>query len=78
VRNGQLETSRVFLLDTVVDLARIARWRLFENRTERRPRVFNVDVNAAGKDGLMADIGPRQIETPVHRQMRLGFEALRE
>jgi hypothetical protein len=51
---------------------------LLENGAKCRARVFNIEVDAAGQDRLMTDVGSGQIETPVHRQMRPGFEVLRE
>ncbi len=43
-------------------------YRLLENRGESRAGVFNVHINSPGKNGLLADIGPRQIEAALDRE----------
>ena len=48
--------------------ARIARRLLLQHGRQRRTGVFGIDIDAAGENGLLADVGAGEIETAVDRR----------
>jgi len=76
--DGGVVALRVEAADGVVDLLRIAVYRLLENSGERCSGVFDIGVDASGDEGLVADVGPGEIEAALDREVGLGFDFLRE
>ncbi len=75
---SRLKRFCVFGLDLVVNLLRIARGLLFQNRGERGAGVFRVDINAAAEDGLMADVASGKIEAAFDGEVGFIFDLLRD
>jgi hypothetical protein len=51
---------------------------LFENRGQRRARIFRIDIDSSGKNGLLADECASQIKAALDGQMSAGFNDLSE
>src|SRR5258706_6950094 len=51
---------------------------LFENRRERRARIFRINIDSSGEDCLMTDECASQVETAFNRQLSAGFDDLSE
>ena len=52
-------------------------WLLFENRGERRARVFGINIDASGKNALMRDVGAAEIKPALDGKVSLVFDLLR-
>ena len=74
----EIKPLGVFRLDPVVDLVGIARRLLFQNCGQGGAGVFGVDINAAAKNGLLANVAARQVETALDRQVGLVLDLLRD
>src|SRR5580692_3912718 len=68
----------IALLYAPINLLLIAAWLLFENRRQRRARVFRVDVDSSGENRLLADECASKIKATLHQQMSSSFDDLRE
>ena len=60
----------------VVNLLGIAGRLRFQNRSQGGAGVFGIDIDAAAKNRLVADVGPGQIEAAFNREMSLVFDLL--
>ena len=65
----EAEPAFIALLHTLIDILLVAARLLFENGGQGRAGVFGIEVDASGKDGLMANKGSRQIKTALDVQM---------
>ena len=72
----EIETPGVFGLDLVVNLFGIAGRLRFQNRGQCGAGVFGIDIDAAAENRLLADVGSRQIEAALNRQMGFVFDLL--
>ena len=52
--------------------------RVVQDRRQRRAGVFDVGVDAAGKQGLLADVAAGEIKAPLDAQMGARLQVLRE
>jgi hypothetical protein len=76
--NPEAELAFVALLHALINLPACRRSVLFENRGQRRARVFRIDIDSSGENRLLANKSSRQIETPLYGQMSASFDDLSE
>ena len=67
--------SRLYLLkDNVFVRGRL----LFQDRRQRGPRVFGIEVQRAAHECLLCQQGAAEVEFAVHYQLRASLELLRQ
>ncbi len=67
------------LINVLLVAARLSTIRFFfENRGQRRTRIFRVNVDSSGENRLLTDERAREIKAPLHWQVSSGFDDLRE
>ena len=75
---AEAELASVGLLHSSVDFLLVAARLLFENRCERRTRIFRVDIDSSGEDRLLADECAGQVEAAFHGEVSPDFDDLSE
>ena len=68
----------VTLLHASIHVELVTARLLLQHRSQRRSCVFGINVNAPGKNRLLANKCSRQIEAPLHRKVSLSFDDLSE
>src|SRR5208282_4836621 len=64
--DNEIEAAEVFFAHNLKNHFRIRDDRLLEDCGQSRASVFDIEVNSPGKNGLLADIRPGQIEAALH------------
>jgi len=73
---GQSETVLIFVSHLLVDCSVVAGRVLLEDCRQSCAGVFGVHVNPSSQDGLLADVGSRQIEPPLYLQIGVRLDQL--
>src|SRR5439155_20499745 len=76
--DGQVELLFVFGFHTIINSLFVRGWTCFQDRSQRGSGVFGIDIDAAGQNALMRNVGPAQIKTPLDGKMSFVFDLLRD
>src|SRR5689334_13673792 len=52
--------------------------RIVQNRSERRARIFRIEIDLSRNERIMAYECPAEIQPPFHAQSRMRFDLLRK
>jgi len=72
----QAEAPLVFGFYAVINGFWLGRRLLFEHRSQRRSRVFRININASSENALVCDVCSSEIKTALDRKMSLVLDLL--